>query len=378
MKIEVAKRDLESALAVVQIGTAGKGNDIQAHYVFRVSNSKVSIYSYNGRIGTSIPLVAEVQADEGEAFTVESWRLAQWLRASGDIVVSLESKDATVTATSPKGSVKFRSLDPSSFPFWDKTLESAKETLTVEASRLGAAMAHVRGFISKGETTQPEMAVTEARDGALWATDQGALTVVYLSELGGSHLRVHGKDIPSVRAFLATANDDAVTVFEHKRSTFFQRSDGGLLSVSLPTVPFVELDEIEMNDPDKFWWSVGVDDLKNAIQQLSAGAAKEDTRLNLNFDAGTQEVLLSMTADSGATNVLRLTCPEHGQEEGVGDFPREGWSVDYSYLNKILATYKGGNTLRFGLFPAGDDGGWARLKENRDGDLYATILVWLP
>lgn len=378
MKIEVAKRDLDSALSVVQIGTAGKGNDIQAHYVFRVSNSKASIYSYNGRLGTSIPIVADVTAEDGEAFTIESWRLSQWLKASGDAVLTLESKDSVVTATSPTGSVKFRSLDPSSFPFWDKTLEAAEETLTVEAARLQGSLEHVRGFISNQETTRPDMAVTEARGGALWATDMGAVTVVHLSELENSKLRVHGKDIPSVRAFLATFDEGPVTVFEHKRSTFFKRDDGALLSVSFPTTPFVDLEDIDMDDPDAFWWSVGVDDLSNTIKQLSAGAAKEDTRLNLNFDDGTQEVLLSMTSDSGATNVLRLTCPEHGQEDDDASFPRDGWSIDYPYLDKIIATHKGGKTIRFGLFPAGEDGGWTRIKEDRDGDLYATLLVWLP
>jgi len=381
MKIEVAKSDLENALQVVSIGTSGSGSDLTTHFVFRTKDDQTSILSYNGRLGASIPLICNASVDDGEdapdAFTIESWRLQQWLKAVDDAAVVLELDGGVVSATAPSGTVQFRSLDPSSFPFWDKTLKGAKKTMTIEARRLHAALSHVKSFISAADTTRPEMAVTEAKDGSLWATDTAALTIVSLEELGNSNLRIHGKDIPSVLSLLLLAGDDKLEVLEHKRSLFLRRDDGGVLSVGRPTTAFLELEDIEEVE-DAHWWEVGTKDLDRAIQQLSASAAKEDLKITFNFDPTAQKVVTSMTADSGATVTLDLECPEYGSKDGVEvGLPKNGWDVEYPYLQRILSSYRGGNVLKFGLNPA-EEGGWTRFVEDREGDKYLTILVWIP
>jgi len=381
MKIEVAKSDLESALQVVSIGTSGSGTDLTTHFVFRTKDDQTSVLSYNGRLGASIPFVCNASTDEGDdapdAFTIESWRLQQWLKAVDDAALTLELDGGIVSATSPSGTVQFRSLDPSAFPFWDKTLKAAKKTMTIEARRFHAALSHVKSFVSSADTTRPEMAVTEARDGSLWATDTAALTIVTLEEFEKTNLRIHGKDIPSVLSFLLLVGDAKVEVLEHKRSLFIQRDDGGVLSVGRPTTAFLELEDIE-DVEDSHWWNIGTKDLDRAIQQLSASAAKEDFKITFNFDPGARKVLTSMTADSGSTITLDLECPEYGsKEEAEIGLPKDGWDVEYPYLQRILSSYRGGKTLKFGLNPA-EEGGWTRFVEDREGDKYLTILVWIP
>lgn len=377
MKIEVAKSDLEHALQVVAIGSGSKGTDLTSHFVFRAQEGNAEILAYNNRLGASSPLVCKV--DEDGSFTVEAARLTQWYKAAEDVALTLEAKDAVVTATSPFGSVKFRSLDPSGFPYWDKGIKAAKKTMEIEGKRLHAALSHARSFISPTEQHRPEMAVTEVRKGMLWATDVSALTLVTLKEFAKSNLRVAGSSIGSMLQFLSLAGDETVEVLEHSRSLFLRREDQSVLNVGRPATEFMDLEDIE-DVEDSYWWSVSCSELERAIAQLQAGAAKEDLRLTFSFDEDTKKVVLSMTADSGSTNTLSLACPEHGAKDEVdAAMPENGWSVEYPYIQRLLSTFKGGKVLKLGLNPAGEDeGGWTRVVEDRDGDRYLTILVWMP
>ena len=100
--------------------------------------------------------------------------------------------------------------------------------------------------------------------------------------------------------------------------------------------------------------------------------------MTFNFDPGAQKVLVSMTADSGSVNKLELECPEYGSKDGVNvGLPKDGWEVEYPYLQRLLASYRSGKTVKFGLNPT-DEGGWTRFIEDREGDKYLTILVWIP
>lgn len=379
MKIEVAKSDLDHAMQIVNVGS-GSGADLTGHILFRHTGKQTEVMAYNGRSGASSPLVCNTTVGEDEempAFTVEGWRLTQWLRATSDAALVLESEDGTVTATAPAGSVRFRSLDPSGFPFWDKQLSSAKKTMEIEATRLQQSLSHSKGFISSADTTRPEMAVTEIRDGILWATDQAALSMVTLDEFSKASIRVHGKDIGSVTAFLGLSGDEKVEVLEHKRSVFFRRSDGSVLNVSRPTTPFLELEDIEENE-DAHWWTVSKDAVLQGIGQLTASAPKEELRLTFNFDAADQKITMSMPGVSG-TNQLKIECPEFGSSEDAEEgMPKEGWTVEYPYITRLFNGYKGGKSIRFGLNPSGEDGGWTKVVEDRDGDKYLTILVWMP
>jgi len=379
MKIEVAKKDLEAALQVVGIATTSKGSGLDTHYVFRHHDGFTQVLAYANRLGASSTLICNATLDEDEdasnAFTIEAKRLDQWLKATTDAALSLESDGAQVTCTSPMGKVKFRSLDPSAFPFWDKSLTAAKKSMTIDAGRLTAALAHVKSFVSALDTAKPEMAVTEVREGAMWATDQSTLTLVTLKEFAKSKLRVHGKDISAIERFLTLSDDDDVEVLEHSRSLYLKREDGALLNVGRPTTPFIELEDIEEQD-DMYYWTVATDDVERAIKQLSAGAATEDLKVTFGF--ADDKVVLSMTADSGETNKLAIPCPEHGSVDKPDEELPEGWTVEYPYIMRLLSSYKGGKTIKMGLNPAGEDGGWTRFMEDRDGDRYLTILVWMP
>lgn len=383
MKIEVAKPDLEAALQVVSIGTTSTGSDITTHFIFRRrDDGVVEVLSNNNRVGCSMPIGGcNVEEDEeNDAFTVESWRLNKWIGAVEDAPLSLGFEDGTVKATSPKGSVKFQSLDPKQFPFWDETFGDAESGISINAKRLQAALKHVKLFISDKDTTTPKLAVTEITNESLQATDKGALAVVTVGELATSNLRLHGKDLGQVLSFLGACGDEAVELKEHKQCLFIVRQDGGVLSVGRPHHAFPDI-QLDKKPGDPHWWSLKTDELGSAITALSASASKEDTRLNFNLEKNM--VSLSMMSASGEKVTLHLETIEHASDEKAEvPLPESGFDIAYPYLLKLIGQYRG-ETIRFGLNPQVDKksgkpkGGWVRFREDREGDDYLTLLVWL-
>ena len=395
MKIEVAKSDLEAALQVVSIGAASTGSDLTTHFVFRTKGDIIEVLSNNGRLGASAPFIGSV--DEEGSFTVESWRLNKWVAAVEDAALTLESKDNAIVATSPKGSVKFQSLDPSSFPYWDDQFGETEEGIKIAAKRFHAALSHVKMFISDKDTTNPTLSVTEILNDSLQATDKGALAVVTLQkstttkndegeevvevspEMVGSNLRIHGKDLSQVLSFLATCGDDAVELREHERCLFLIREDGGTLNIGRPRHAFPELGLDDQGNKDPHWWTLKTEDLKSAIGTLAASAAREDRRITFNF--ADNMVSMCMTAASGSKNLLHLEPLDSGEEEDATPMPEEGFEIAYPYLLSLLSQHKG-DTLVFGLHPQMDEkgkhrGGWTRFRELREGDDFLTLLVWL-
>jgi len=401
MKIEVAKPDLEVALQVASIGSASTGSDLTTHFVFRHrdEDNGVEVLSNNNRIGCSMPIqgLNVSLSDDSTAFTVESWRLNKWLSAVEDSVLTLELKDGVVKATSPKGSVKFQSLDPGQFAYWDKTLAEVKTSTTVSAKRLQIALSHVKLFISDKDTTQPKLAVTEIKKSALQATDKGALAFVALAGLDDSNIRVHGKDLAQVLSFLSQCGDEDVEIKEHDRCLFLVRHDGGVLSVGRPPHAFPDIN-IDREGEDPHFWDLRKEEVISAINALVASASKEDTRL-LFSSPKDGIVRMSMTSAPGEKGSMHLevqnttvsapdddgedtVIPGFGSQEGAPEIPKEGFGIAYPYLLKLLGQWNS-EVIRFGINPQVDKetgkskGGWVRFREDRDGDAFLTLLVWL-
>ena len=150
MKMQVAKRDLESALAVVTNSMTSSGTDISSHFVFRADeDDDVEVLTFTGRLFSSAPVKCVVDSTPERSFTVEGARLLQWVRAVGDTAIDLvfDPETKVVTAVAPKGSMEFQSADPAQFPFWDEMWPDVEEKGTVKASALAAGLSYARGFV---------------------------------------------------------------------------------------------------------------------------------------------------------------------------------------------------------------------------------------
>ena len=247
MLFTVAKVDLEGALQTVGGCLSSSGADLTTHYLFRIppkgDPDRMEVLTYSGRVSALCPFVASVTPGEKSAFTVEGWRLREWMKGVPDAAVikfELDGKEPWLSCGGlPQN---FSSLDPQNFPYWDKVIESAKITATLPASHLREALAAAKGFASDDESKTPEVCVCQVLKGTLIGTDKIGAIRVTLAGLGDCALRVHVKDTSGVLGFLGMMEaQDEVEILEHDRAFFLRRSDGafygrvGSRSISRPS-----------------------------------------------------------------------------------------------------------------------------------------------
>lgn len=372
MKLKASKADLEATLRVAEIGIAGSGTDLSSHYLFRIHKGAVEVLSFNQRICASATLKCEHEGEDGDAFTVEGWRLGKWLGGVGDAVaVELDQvSQSEIKVSDPKGSIDLSSLDPAKFPFWDGTFGEAKSVAKVASERLSMAFGYAKNFISDNDTTRPEISQAENLSGSLWATDKKAVTLITLPALEKSNLRIHGKDIASVTKFLGLKGTEEVEILEHDRAVFFLRGDGAMIGASRPVAQFPTL-KVDREGDDAVQWMVRKDSLLHGIQRLSAAAERDNTRLKFSFDKVSGKVVLGVKTVSGKENTFALDCIEQDNAETL---PEEGFWLDYPYIQGIVNHFEG-ETVKFGINQRGK-GGYVRFRHTSGEDEFLTVVVW--
>lgn len=375
MKLEIAKSDLESALAIVGNTVSGSGSDLSAHFLFRVHEGVAQVLAFHHRTFSLAPLTkARVEGENGDAFTVEAWRLTKWVGGIGDVAVLLSSDgNGEVKVSGGRSTIRLRSLDPSKFPYWDKTLAGATSTGSVPAHRLGAAVGYARRFVSQEDTTRPEISQVEAMDGCLWSSDRRTVSLVKVDGLEDMGLRVAGKDIPAVLKFLTTkpTADDTVEVLEADSAVYFRRTDGAHVGVARPNAAFPKLKGVE-SDASEVWVEFAGGDLRSAVSVLSASASKDNEAILLSVKD--KQLVFSMPSEAGGTDEYPVDLTA---SENLDKFPVDGASVGFSHLLGFCDHFAL-DTLRLEVHFKGKGGFFAFRKgtSEEDANSYYTVVVW--
>lgn len=416
MKITVAKSDLEPVLGTASAGLASSSGDITGHLVVRPSGEGIEVLSYNGRIGASVLCEASVDGgDEASPFTIEGWRLKQWISAAGDVNVTITEKDGKVLVKSPKSRGTFRSLDPDNFQFWDEPLEEATLVAKLAAPRLKNALNAAKNFVYSKDTQNPDYAICQARGGTIQSSDRVALSVYMMEDLGEADFRIHGKDVAPVVAYLQAAGDEEVEVLEHENAMFIRRPGGEVLTIGRPNVAFPKI-RYDASDSDPFVWTLPKDDLQAAIQQLAATADKSNVTLKFLYDPSKQRVILSMRSVEGTYDQVPVECsdtsedtklfesklreavagkfrkklkgkPEEEIEKVIEEetaklvadsretYEKNGFALNYNHLKMVISSCVD-DTVKFGITPMGK-GGYVRFLHDRDDDRHLVMLAWV-
>lgn len=390
MKIEVAKQDLEYAISVVSLAV-GPGNDLYSHFLFRTRNGKAEINSDDGvRLFAGCPLISTFEGDEGDAFTVEAWRLVKWMDGAKDGVLSLTFDGKGVEAKDSSGrKIRMRTLDPKKWRHNDALLDSATSVGSVEPQTLSRALALARWFVSPDDSSKPELCQIEAKDGVLWSTDRRALTSVVVKNMDDLNIRVPGKDAAAVIRFLNDkAAGDTVEIKEAERpldeggggNASFWRADGSYLGVVRPTNAFPTLN-VDREAEDDAKLILDVPEFKAALNFLSAGAPKGHDSVTFKYDPN---------EGPEGTVTLQMPC-EEGGENGVDNYAmslakvldgKSKWEKDFTvgmrYIQGIGDTF-GLETLEFGVNARGRGGFISFRYQNEDDPSdndYYSVIVW--
>ena len=373
MDMKVSRNDLDGAFSVVRDCTTGQGAMMTAHVLFRPTTSGgYDLLATNSRNFGSVPLVGSVTTGAAVPFTVEAKRLGNWLKAvAADATITFKVDNGKISASTTRGKVVFSSLDPAQFPFWDGRVAECKAAGTIQASRLGNLLRHGKHFISDQEHRMPHLCVAQARDGALFSTDQTAVAVTTSEVLKGCSFRFHFRDIGAIINFIAGVQDDGtVEVLEHDNFCMLRRADGATIAATRFAANFPSLN-IGKDSIDQQWWVMDKDELSSAIQYVSASAAWDDKRITLKRVG--DRAYLTMKAAAG--DPVTADVFVGGFEVGSGAAEDIQFSVSSDHLLKVLAVM-GADQVKIGINQRGK-AGWLRFREDRDGDDYLTVLTWM-
>jgi len=385
MRFKVARHDLEAALQIVDASMASSGSDISAHFVFRRTGPDkddkygIEVLTWVNRIFSScpvLPVVVEDKGDKDTAFTVEGWRLKQWLQyIPPDSAPEFILADGEVTVRVKRGKQTFQSLDPSIFPYWDTAHKEATVKATVPADRLAAAFSYAKSFISDRETLSPEICVCEAKGSILYASDKKSAALILVPGMADSSLRVHGRDVAGFITFLGNLGNGNVEVLEHDRMVLLRRCmDGALFGESRFHYAF-PFPKVKMDDTDQHMWALPAADLRQTIGFLVAGAVKDDNSLRLAPGENPGEVVVSMNNATGKVTALPLSGITMTSAPKAPEIPEEGFLLDHFILARVLSPWKA-ETIRFGLNVVGDKG-FVRVVTEQYESKYLTIIPWL-
>lgn len=386
MQIEVAKRDLEAALKVAAIAMAsGLTADLSSHYLFRTQNGKAEVLTYSHRAFCSAPLTCRTDGDG--AFSVEGWRLRQWLQAVGDVAIIFDFEDGVVQASTPRGKLAFASMDPSQFPFFEDNLEKAGVTGTVLSGRLAQVFTYAAPFILDRESSHPQVSLIEAKDGQLFATDFSSMTLIRMGDiedgevtpvLANSELRIHVKDVSPLIAFLKLQADSKIEILEHEGvCAMFRREDGSLFGCARPQAGFPKFPkEVTVDTIDETYWVANVEELKTTILWHLSAAKRDEQRVRFRWFKG--ELICAMGAVTGGESTLPIEAIEH---ENLDTIPKPGFRLPHSYIKQITSNFSE-ELVRFGIVVKTDDDGkptgkgYVRFRYEVGGDVYMTLVAW--
>lgn len=383
MKIEVAKSDLENSLSVSSLTTGSQG--ILSHYLFRIKGGKAQILSFDKKSFSLCPIVASVDGKDGDAFTVEAWRLDKWVKGVSDGVLTLTyDGNGDVIATGSRSKVRFRSLDPSKFDLVDELYEKAEESCSVSPGILVRAFGVSRWFLSNDDTQRPELCQIEARGGSIWASDRRSVCLVSTPRMGDLKIRIPGPDVPRVVKFLSdkyTMESDIrvletiVAPEKGNSAQFFVRPDGAYVGTMRPPLDFPTLN-VDPTESDQFFAKVDRSELEAAVSVLSSGAPKDHSDLTFRHEGGS--LYVQMPCEAGGEDEYPLTLAKvEKREKGDGEFP--GFTVDYRYIKGIISTF-GLDSFDMGVNRRGA-GGYITFRHADDSsdslsNSYYTLVLW--
>jgi len=383
MKFQVAKQDLDAAIAAVS-NSISSTPDISGHFLFRrvpEDDTRVEVRTYSGRLYSGCPFVATVSG-EGTEFTVEGKRLKAFLGSAGDCALSFDADDkGLVSIVAPgMGTQHFQGTDPTPFPHWDHLLVKAKTTATLPAARLAEAIAYARPFASTDEAKTPHLCVCEVRNGVLAASNSafGAGTYLSVPLLKGASIRIHVKDVGALLTFLGRIEGD-VEIKETDRVAFYVRGDGAILGESRLNVEFPK---IKTPPPlDDHWWKIDTARALKAMPFLKSGASEENLRVRLSRPDPDGPIKFAMLSKPGKSSEVDVTCVESHSVEGATPIPT-AFHVGYNPLLKLLELHRDVPEITIGITVRPPVGGYLRVVDNKfgegdEGDQYVTIVAWL-
>lgn len=376
MIINVEAKVLKSALRIANL-CVGNKEGISSNFLFRYKDDRTEVLSKSARVFSLCPFVSEVEVSEDTAFTVEAWRMVQWVNCLEDSSkVTLSYKEGSVTAKSGRSKVKFRSLDPNGFRGWDSLFESSEQCCEVSPPVLSSAISAGKLFVSQEDTLKPENCQLMAWDTFLAATDRGGVINVGMP-YEGVEFRIPFKDISTVLKFIDDSDtvENKLTLRSAKRSVeeggaefdFFVRPDGTYVGVSRLAIKPGKFMAPDKDHEVHASVSIHNEEFQKALAFLKASAPKGHHSVKIATEGGLVTVSMPSAAGGDDSYPLDLT---KATGEDLEFF------LDHQYVTSLFGLF-GLNQTDMGVVKAGPKGyvTFHHQDSSSDKNTYAVAVL---
>ncbi len=355
MIVKVEAKVLKSALRIAKL-CIGNKDGISSNFLFRYKDGRTEILSKSTRVFSLCPFVSEVEVSDDTAFTVEAWRMIQWVNCLEDkSQITLSYKEGSVTAKSGRSKVKFRSLDPNGFRGWDSLFDSSEECCDISPPVMASAISAGKLFVSQEDTFKPENCQLVAWGDFLASTNGGGVCNVG-TPYEGVEFRIPFKDISTVLKFIEDSDtvENKVTLRSSKRPVeeggaefdFFVRPDGTYIGVSRLAIKPGKFMAPEKGHDVHATISINNGELQKALSFLKSSAPKGHHSVKFSTSEGV--VTISMPSAAGGDDSYPLDLTKSTGEDLE-------FFLDHQYVASLFGLF-GLNLMDMGVVKAGNKG----------------------
>ena len=219
MRIALPKENLDTAIASVS-ATVDTQSETFSHILFTLSDGSLTVKSISNRVYSTAPVAGVRVIGGGDtSWTMEAWRVKAFLGACEKGELELAFSEGTVSIKAGRGTQKFQSLDPNTFPSWEGVRKESVSKGKVEAIVFKRALEISAQFIHANDDS---LCVIDVK-GEASKHHRVSMCTLTVEGLSGT-FKVHSRDVKPLTAFLGKCT--TVEVLELTKPCFSGRVRG--------------------------------------------------------------------------------------------------------------------------------------------------------
>lgn len=306
VKLLFDRDTLVNALELVSLSVSKKDlNSIISCAVFDVTaDQKVFVKASNQRVMSISPVealeVSETAAGSEVSFACDAAGLLQFAKNGfvDRVYLTYDPVSQDVCVTCGSSEVHFRTLNTDLFPTFKRDLEESQAQFRIGAPEFHDALNYTKSFVymEKGEAIndhQRSFQILQVKN-ALVAATNGMMAGFYqYHKTIASDFRVHREELKPLLSFLKAVGDQQIEVLAMPKLYFVRSESGDVFGFSAPNLaldPRVFDMDLTMHTADdgdnSQHFYVNPQDILQAMKQLQASAAPNDTNVTLTLKGG--------------------------------------------------------------------------------------------
>ena len=293
MKMTIAKTDLEKAIGITAYSLGSDGTaDWTKNYFLRQTENGMDVHTTNHRYCSSTSInTCTVNGDIVNSFNLPASRFKDMFNYMENNVVTLTVKDSIVAVHNSRGNVRFP-CNKQDFPYWDKSVSSAKSMLTIKAEALYELINHHKKFVAKPDAKSVVYRYISFQNGGVLSGDGLNMCLTVSDDLNDADFYLTKLDVNPLLGFLKSCDGDIAITHCDKMVYFKSNSDAVFGMVKPPKRVCAGLTGIDVGMMKNSLtdvlaeWSTSKANLINSFGMLGFTMSEDDKVVKFEFKDG--------------------------------------------------------------------------------------------